>query len=305
MKTGPNRTYAVLLSLLTLLASGVAEAGGLSTQLGEVVIENLQIGQSYDLKQLANLSLIVTNTSNYGVNLKMDVLQPDSSELRIGAQQIPDTSWVNLSQDFFELGPGEQANSKITLSIPGDDKYLGKKYQVNIWSHTLGGEQGGMFLAYGLKTRIIFTTDTVKADQSEQVTSSGATVNFTLKPEEIFLEDVKPGMVYDISQNNGITLEVSNPGDRKQAFKLQSLTVENSVASLTKEYQDAPDASYLKFSESSFVLPPKSTKTVKMYLEFPADKDYSGKKYMFVIHAVALDEKVTAGVYSRLYATIK
>jgi hypothetical protein len=305
MNIGPNRTFAVFLSLLALFASGVAEAGGLSTQLGEVVIENLQIGQSYDLKQLANLSLIVTNTSDFGVNLKMDILQPDSAELRLGSQQIPDTSWVDLSQDFFTLGAGEQAESKITLSIPEDEKYLGKKYQVNIWSHTLGGENSGMFLAYGLKTRIIFTTDTVKADQGELITSSGATVNFTLKPEEIFLEGVTPGTLYDISQNNGITLEVFNPGDRKQAFKLQSLTVENSVASLTKEYQDAPDASFLKFSESSFVIPPKGTKTIKMYLEFPANKDFSGKKYMFVIHAVALDEKVTAGVYSRLYATVQ
>lgn len=32
---------------------------------------------------------------------------------------------------------------------------------------------------------------------------------------------------------------------------------------LANEYQDTPDASNLKFSESSFVLPPKSAKTVK------------------------------------------
>ena len=32
-------------------------AGGLQTQLGEVVIENLLIGQTYNLKELANLQL--------------------------------------------------------------------------------------------------------------------------------------------------------------------------------------------------------------------------------------------------------
>jgi hypothetical protein len=86
---------------------------------------------------------------------------------------------------------------------------------------------------------------------------------------------------------------------------LRSLTVGNSAATLTKEYQDAPDASYLRFSENRFVIPPKGTKTVKVYLEFPPEREYSGKKYMFVIHAVAVDEQVTAGVYSRLYASIK
>jgi len=77
------------------------------------------------------------------------------------------------------------------------------------------------------------------------------------------------------------------------------------VAILTKEYQDAPDASYLKFSESRFILSPAGTKTIMMYLRFPPGKEHSGKKYMFVINAFTVDEKVTTGVYSRLSASIK
>jgi hypothetical protein len=305
MKIGLNRIYVTFLSFLAFATYNVVEAGGLSTQLGEAVIENLQVGQIYNLKQLANLRLIVTNTSDYSVDLKMDILFPDTSELRKGAEPIPDTSWMKLSQNLFKLGPDEKATSDIIISIPDDDQYLGKKYQVTIWSHTLGGSGSGMFLAYGLKTRIIFTTDTVKATKSEVVTSSEASVNFTLKPEEILLENVELGRIYDVERNTGLVLKITNPGEREQTFELQSLTVGNSVATLTKEYEDAPDASYLTFSESRFVLPPKATKTIKMYLKFPPEKEYSGKKYMFVIHAFTLDEKVTTGVYSRLYASIK
>jgi hypothetical protein len=108
-----------------------------------------------------------------------------------------------------------------------------------------------------------------------------------------------------VDKKTGLVLKVTNPSDRQQAFELHSLTVSNSVATLTQEYEDAPDASYLKFSESNFVVPPQSTKTIKMYLEFPKDEDYKGKRYMFVIHALTVDEKVTTGVYSRLYASIK
>ena len=306
MKIRLNRIYAVFLSFLVFATHGVVEAGGLSTQLGEVVIENLQIGQTYNLKQLANLRLIVTNTSDYGVDLRMDILLPDSTELRHGAKPVPDTSWIKLSQNLFKLGANEKASSDIIISIPDGDQYLGEKYQVTIWSHTLGGGEGsGMFLAYGLKTRMIFTTDTVRATQSDIFTSSDASVNFTLKPEEIFLKNVELGKLYDVEKNTGLVLKINNPSEREQTFKLQSLTVDNSVATLTKEYQDAPDASYLKFSENRFVLPPKGTKTIKMYLRFPPGKEYSGKKYMFVIHAFAVDQKVTTGVYSRLYASIK
>lgn len=305
MKIGSSRLSAIFLAFLALVAYDGVEAGGLSTQLGEVVIENLQIGQTYNLKHLANLSLIVTNTSDYSVDLRMDILLPDSSELRKGAEPIPDTSWLKLSQNLFKLGANEKASSDIIISIPGDDQYLGKKYQVTIWSHTLGGEGSGMFLAFGLKSRIIFTTDTVKATKSEVVTASDASVNFSLKPEEIFLDSIELGKSYDVEKNTGLVLKITNPSEREQAFELHSLTVGNSVATLTKKYEDAPDASFLKFSENSFVVPPKGTKTIKMYLEFPPKKEYSGKKYMFVIHAFTLAQRVTTGVYSRLYASIK
>jgi len=305
MKTGINRIYTISLVFLVLAVWTVVEAGGLSTQLGEAVIENLQIGQTYNLTQLANLSLIVTNTSDFAVDLKMDVVYPDSSELKKGSESIPDTSWVKLSQSLFKLAPNEKASSDIIVSIPEYDQYLGKKYQFTIWSHTLGGSGGGMFLAYGLKTRIIFTTDTVKADKSEAITSSDASVSFTLKPEEIFLDKVEIGKIYDVEKKKGLVLKITNPGERERAFKLQSLTVGNSAATLTKDYEDAPDASYLKFSDSTIVIPPNGTETIKMYVNFPPNKEYRGKKYMFVIHAVAVGEKVTTGVYSRLYASIK
>jgi len=297
--------FIVLILIVLIQIPFKAKAGGLSTQLGEVVIENLQVGQTYNLKELANLRLIVTNTSDYSVDLRMDVLLPDSVELKNSAEPIPNISWVKLSRNLFKLDPNEKASSDIMISIPDDHQYLGKKYQVIIWSHTLGHSGGGMFLAYGLKTRVIFTTDTVRATKSQVVTSSDASVNFRLKPEEIFLENVELGKIYDVEQNTGLVLKITNPGKQKQTFKLQSLTVGNSVATLTKEYEDAPDASYLKFSENRFVLPPNGTKRIKMYLRFPPEDEFSGKRYMFVIHAFTVDEKVTTGVYSRLYASIK
>ena len=145
--------------LLLLICITSVSAGGLRTQLGEVVVENLQIGQTYNLADLANLSLRVTNTSDYRVKLRMDVLAPDEVELRHQAQPIPDLSWIALSCDTFYLEAGEEAVSDIMISIPDEEQYLGKRYQFMIWSHTVPSTEGGMFLATGLKSRIIFTTD--------------------------------------------------------------------------------------------------------------------------------------------------
>ena len=305
MKIIVSRPSAFWLSILVLVTVTGAQAGGLSTQLGEVVIENLQVGQTYNLKQLANLSLIVTNNCDDSVALKMDVVLPDNSQLKGGAKPLPDTSWVRLSQNTFVLGPSEKALSEITLSIPDDGRFLGQKYQVAIWSHTVNFGNKGMLMGYGLESRVIFTTDTVKAPAGEIVRSSDASVDLALKPEAIFLDDVELGTTYDLEVGKGLALSITNRSDKAQTFRLRSLKVSNSATTLTEGYEDAPDASYLRFSENEITLPAHGTKEVKVYLDFPQRTEYCGRQFMFVVHAYSAGEKVSAGVYSRVYASIK
>jgi hypothetical protein len=88
MSTRRNSTLVLvaLLGAMPALASSpqLAHAGGLRCSIGEVVIENLKIGRTYSLKTLANLPLTLTNTTDGPVNLAVDALVPDASELRQG-----------------------------------------------------------------------------------------------------------------------------------------------------------------------------------------------------------------------------
>ncbi|MFH1685994.1 MAG: hypothetical protein ABIE70_00555 [bacterium] len=281
----------------------ISVAGGLSTQLGEVVIENLQIGQTYNLRELANLQLIVTNTGEISVDLQMDVLVPDSGELKQGAAAVPDVSWIALSRNLFALEPNQNATADVVISIPDDDQFLGKKYQVNVWSHTLG--VGSMNLAVGLKSRIIFTTDTVKADAHQVSTRSSASVDFTMAPGEIYVDNVPLGKSHDIGKAAGKVLTVTNNGEREQVYKIQSRTVANSSATLTADYVDTPDAAFLSFDKYEFTLSPMGTTTVNMYLEFPPKEEFAGKNFMFIIRAYTVGDEVSTGVYSRVYASIQ
>jgi hypothetical protein len=300
----PSNGFAAALFILTSLSTALL-ARGLGTSLGEVVVENLQVGQTYSLKQLANVRLNVANNSDDSVILRMDVLSPDSTELRKGSSKIPDIAWLKLSQNTFALGPNQIALSDITISIPDDNRYLGKKYQVTIWSHTIPGAGGGMALGLGLKSRVIFTTDSTRVSAKEIVKSSDASVELALNPEKMFLDEVELGPVYEPGAKNGSVLTVTNHSGREQRLHLRSLAVGNSAAVLTEGYEDTPDASFLRLSESEFVLPPYGTKEVRVNLDVSRRAEYCGKRLMFVIHAYVVGEKVSAGVYSRVYASIK
>lgn len=143
--------YIVFLNLLfTLSSSGYA--GGLTTTFGEVKVENLKIGKQYSLEETAEFPLIVQNTSDQEIELKVEVLYPKEKELKKDFAPIPDTSWISLEKDHFILAPGEEAKTDVIINIPDDKEYQGRKYQVYLWSHTIGRSLG-----VGLKSRLLFT----------------------------------------------------------------------------------------------------------------------------------------------------
>lgn len=146
-------------SLIFLLACNYCvEAAGLSTGFSEVTLENLEIGKAYRTKELAGLPLIIVNTGEQAIDLKIELLLPQPLELKDGYDSIPDLGWIKLEQaEFTEIRPDSSAITDVIISIPDEKKYQGKNYQVFIWSHTVGTKIG-----LGLKSKLLFTIRNVK-----------------------------------------------------------------------------------------------------------------------------------------------
>jgi hypothetical protein len=158
-------TTLVTLALAICFASELT-AGGLSTNLGEVIIAGLEKGEKYSLKKLANVTLSVVNRGEDTVTVRICALVPDSVELRQGAAPIPSTDWVSLEADSFVLAPGQMGVSDVFIEIPDDSALAGRKFQVMLWSRTIPGP--GVFMACGLKSRMIFSlADAGSVDNAE------------------------------------------------------------------------------------------------------------------------------------------
>jgi hypothetical protein len=142
----------LIYALLCLCPLPAYAAGGLSTDWGEVIVEGLQVGKTYDLNQAAPSPFKISNKFEGEVTLKIKILLPEKSELKPGYEPITDPAWIIPEKEEITIPAFGQGTVNLKISIPDDRKYTGKKFQFWIWSYTVGKSVG-----VGLKSRILIS----------------------------------------------------------------------------------------------------------------------------------------------------
>ena len=300
------RWKSILLGLCLVLVASVAMGVGLRTYFGEVVVENLRIGQTYNLRDLVNLPLEVVNISDFPVELEMKLEYPFGKSLRGGYEVIPSTSWIRLSKTYFTVEAGGSAIADVIVSIPDDEKYLGKKYQVNIWSGMTPGQRA---IAAGLLSRLLITIAperkagrVIPPEKRKKIISN---LDFYLTPPNIVVRGVKVGKKVDLEKFIGQTLKIMNPNEKAFTYRVSVMKVKDSVASLRSGFEDTPDPSFLKLDKTEVEAEPLSIREVKMFLDFPEEERYKGKNYMFVISVEVLGQEIKFARYAKVFVSMK
>jgi len=297
---------SVLLGLCLVLVTSVAMGVGLKTYFGEVVVENLRIGQKYNLRDLVNLPLEVVNTSDFPVDLEMELQYPSEKDKRADYEVIPSISWIELTKTYFTVEPGGSAVADVIISIPDDEKYLGKKYQVNIWSHI---PEGTRPLVVGLLSRLLITIAperkagrVIPEEERKKIISS---LDFYVTPPNIVVREAKIGKKIDLEKFIGQTLKIMNPNDKPFSYRVTVKRVKDSLAGLKSGFEDTPDPSFLKLDKTEVTAEPLSIKEVKMFLEFPKEERYEGKNYMFIISVEVLGQEIKFSRYTKVFVFTK
>jgi hypothetical protein len=285
---------SLLALLLALCLSRPAVAGGLRCSIGEVVIENLKIGQSYSLKTLANLPLSLTNTSDHAVRVSIDPMIPGVSELRQGAEAIPDLGWASATPETLEFAPNQTRAAELILTIPDDERLFGRKFQAIFWSHTLPRE--GDMLAYGLKSRVIFTIDREREEEGVHPTGD---LSITLQPAQVQLGRVAPGRTYRLEEAAQEPLKIRNTSNHTVSVDLKALSSDQAGRS-ESGWADLLSAAQVVLEPSSFSLAPGEERTVGGTISLPKGR-LKVKDFMCVISAAVTGMAVKTEIYSRIY----
>jgi len=130
----------VVFIAIIVLAANSAFAGGISSHFIEVKMKDLAPGKIYSVEDETGRVLDINNTTEeMTIDIEIEAEAPVDYNLVPGYEPIPDLSWIVIEKNRFEeIGPGESVKTDILVSIPEDEEYAGKKYQVYIYSRTAG-----------------------------------------------------------------------------------------------------------------------------------------------------------------------
>jgi len=305
--TMKKESKMIMIGLLILIFLGTARDTFAKTRMqstfGEVIIENLRLGRTYNTREMVNLPLMMTNLSEEKVIVKLSVMKPHPDLLREGYEPIPDTGWIELSTDRMEIPPGGHGATDVIIHVPSDERYAKKRYQVVIYSVA----QGKGNISLGINHKLLFSiapTDVeveAQAKEDERKEKLLANLNYTVLPSKIMLYDFKLGEKQDLTELTEKTFKIINPNDEDYRYRIRSITIEKSKIASSPGYEDCPDPSFLTLSESEVDVPANTVKVIKLFLNIPDKKEYRGKKYMFLISTGLLGQAISVGQYNRVY----
>lgn len=149
----------ISLFLLEVLCGVQAHAvQGISTAFVDEVMSDVPLGVSRPLSDHGGNGISVTNLGAMPVHVVLRVRAPYARELRPGATPIPDTQWIEISPNEFDLEPHGSLRVDAFLLVPEEKKYRGQHFQamVRIRSEAEGGS--GMALSTVLLSSFQFKT---------------------------------------------------------------------------------------------------------------------------------------------------
>lgn len=306
-KSSIKNSLFFLIAFVPLLLIKESEGAGLSTAFGEVLVENLKIGQTYNLRELVNLPLRIVNSSEFPVNIQMEVNVPREHELKEGYAAIGDAAWIKIGKDLHpNINSQEFAESDIIISIPDDKKLLGRKFQAYIYSHTVGSKR---FLEFGLRSRILMTiSPTELTDEDKRNLASRksvANLSFEFIPTRLEIGDVPIGRKFNLKNEKKRILKIINNSEEDVTYLLRSVPIKETNLPIPSNVLPPPSSKNLTFEKDTIVVPAGEIVDVPLIFDFPKDESLKGKTFVFFVEAIPQGYETKVSVYGRIHVTTK
>jgi hypothetical protein len=144
-RTGVLCAFLVLSLVLAVYANPLSA-------ISVVMLNDLPQGKAVSLQKDGGVPLFITNDSPETVTMEVEAQSPRMVELRAGYEPIPDLSWVRFPQSRFSMRARSTTQFDVVITVPAGMQFQGKRYQLNVWAHTVGKN-----VVTGIKSKVLFS----------------------------------------------------------------------------------------------------------------------------------------------------
>ncbi len=292
-----SKKLLVVVLLVLCIASVIsAKIGILARFADDVILENIQVGKAYNLRELGNLPYKVTNVGDATTDIIIEASIPVEATIRLGYEAVPDPMWIKIIPDKFRLRPNESGSSEIILTIPNKSEYVSRNFQVYISARTVGTG----FLAAGAGHRLRFSTgvgpETLIGEKKKKAMIE---LNLDFKPVSIYLNELELGKKVKSNKHKAKQLKIINWAS--SAIELKLLSVKYDIGNLPSGYEPSPDPSWLTIETDKLKLKGDAIRNVVYSIKIPEEESNYDRKFAFLIKAMIVDADIPLELYSSIY----
>ena len=289
-------------AVLLALACGNAGASTLATNFAAVYVDNLKVGGIYNLTETARYPMWVNWTGDVPVDLQYETVIPGAAELIAGYEPVPDAGWVTISKRTVSLLPDETDTVDVTITIPNDDKYLGKKYQAYVLVTSVppkNAKATGLAFALALKGRVLFTiaakppTAAELRELNRQKARESQGVIIT--PEKFMVLASSSEVRAVITQD--VPLKLINPSAENVKISLEAVDPLPNGISIPRDYEKG-DYKNFKISKPKFALKKDGIMNVEMTADL---KNKEGEKLFYAVKVLIKSGTLEVARFVRIY----
>lgn len=267
---------------LLLITVGVPTQGwslGLAARFGEVVVENAEIGKTYNLRETLKLPFGIENRSQGEVEVVVEFEAPIPTAIKSGYEAIPDPTWLKALPATLRIGPKSQGFFDLLLTIPDDEKLNRRHFHAIVKARTLNTGLIGVAIENSLRFSVGPGPEALKDEKRQKAMSR---LDFDVSPKTIYVTDVPVGTRFDVKQNQNKVIRIANYA--ADPLSVQLTSEEWNVKMYKPEgYESIPDPKWIKFKTTEQKIESEQIGVFQFVVEIPNKPEYRGKNYAALI----------------------
>lgn len=280
MRTRKSSRATGIALLLAALGPPAAEAViGIGARFGDVILEGIQPGNTYDLKELAHLPFGIENRGDVDMDVAVEFERPKKQSLAENYEAIPDLSWIKANPEKMRIPPKGIGYFDLLLTVPDDPKLIGRHFQVEV--DAVGTGMG----LYGVATenRIRFSVGPgPESLQAEKKKKAMRQLDFDVTPHTLYLTDVPVGKAWDSRNEGHKTIRVANYARDPLDVQL-SLAPWDASVSMPEGYGPIPDLSWIKLKSSTVSVAADAIGQGSFVLNVPDAPENRGRRWAVLV----------------------